>query len=142
MNRGVALQSLYDNLHRPTMKPLSKTKEGRRYRKAFERKARTPAQRVLEDPSVPEERKTRVENPLAQNDPIALGREIDKALKAMWKAISAGKGSPSGTASGGGSALRAAPSGTPSPEAASNAMLRAWRPQCKRRRQGFRQQEL
>ena len=80
----------------------------------FEREAKTPAQRVLEDPTVPSRRKARVRKLLAQNDPLRLIREISNAKDAMWKAIADGQKhlQPASTP-GGGSALCAAPSGTP-----------------------------
>ena len=114
MNRVALLQSLYDNLYRPTLKLLSKTQVGHRYRKVFEREAKTPAQRVLEDPAVSNRCKARVRKLLAQNDPLRLIREISKAKGAMWKAIADGREHlQSASTSGGGSALCAAPSGTP-----------------------------
>ena len=74
-----------------TQKLLSKTQVGHRYRKVFEREAKTPAQRVLEDPTVPSRRKARVRKLLAQNDPLRLIREISNAKDAMWKAIADGQ---------------------------------------------------
>ena len=113
MNRVALLQSLYDNLYRPTLKLLSKTQAGHRYRKVFEREAKTPAQRVLEDPAVSNRCKARVRKLLAQNDPLRLIREISKAKDAMWKAIAEGREHlQAASTSGGGSALCAAPSGT------------------------------
>ena len=114
MNEVARLQSLYDNLYRPTQKLLSKTTEGHRHRKVFEKEARTPAQRVLEDPSVSRTRKGKVRELLGRNDPITLMRRIRAAMDRMWRAISREKQKRKAAAEAGGcSALRAAPSGTP-----------------------------
>ena len=43
MNEVARLQSLFDNLYRPTQKLLSKTKVGHKYSKVFEKEPKTPA---------------------------------------------------------------------------------------------------
>lgn len=114
MNEAARLQSLYDNLYRPTQKLLSKTREGHRYRKVFEKEARTPAQRVLEDPGVGEAMKEKVRALLGRNDPAELRKSVREAMDRMWRAFSLGRrGAAAGA--GVGSALRAAPPGTPPP---------------------------
>ena len=114
MNEVARLQSLYDNLYRATQKLLSKTMEGHRYRKVFEKGARTPAQRVLEDPGVSRARKGMVHELLDRNDPITLKRRIRAAMDRMWRIISREKQKRKAAAEAeGGSALCAAPSGTP-----------------------------
>ena len=114
MNEVARLQSLYDNLYRATQKLLSKTMEGHRYRKVFEKGARTPAQRVLEDPGVSRARKGMVHELLDRNDPITLKRCIRAAMDRMWRIISREKQKRKAAAEAeGGAALCAAPSGTP-----------------------------
>ena len=119
MNEVARLQSLFDNLYRPTMKLLSKTRIGHKYRKVFEKDPKTPAQRVLADPTVGEESKARVRALLAQNDPLRLSRRIERAKERLLRILAqvernaAEASAPSGGPTGGGSALRAAPSGPP-----------------------------
>lgn len=96
MNEVAREQSLFDNLYRPTLKLLSKTKVGHKYRKRFEKDPKTPAQRVLESADVPEEGKARVRALLAQNDPLTLLRRIESAwerLRRIRARLAARKGS-------------------------------------------------
>ena len=119
MNEVARLQSLYDNLYRPTLKLVSKTMEGHRYRKVFEKEARTPAQRVLGDPCVSRARKSMVRALLDRNDPITLRRRIRAAMDTMWRIISRARMARKAAAeAGGGSALRAALSGRLPPASA------------------------
>ena len=97
MNEVARLQSLFDNLYRPTQKLLSKTKVGHKYSKVFEKEPKTPAQRVLESADVPEAGKARVRALLAQNDPLRLLRRIESAwekLRRRQARLAARKGSP------------------------------------------------
>ena len=115
MDEVARLQSLFDNLYRPTLKLLSKTQVGHKYRKRFEKDPKTPAQRVLESSDVPAQDKARVRALLAQNDPLTLLRQIESAWEKLRRirARLTRKVSAPGVPAGGGSALRAAPSGTP-----------------------------
>ena len=119
MNELARLQSLFDNLFRPTQKLLWKERlEGtRKWRKHFEKQAKTPAQRVLEAESVPEAFKAGVRELLAANDPKKLKKRISAARRAVER-INAECFAREHTAVSppvGDSALRAAPSG-PSPD--------------------------
>lgn len=115
MGEVARLQSLYDNLYRPTQKLLRKTQDGHRWRKVFEKDPKTPAQRVLESPSVPEPCKDRVRVLLARNDPLELLRRVEAAKRRLQRvqARLAGACPSSVVPAGGGSSLRSAPSGTP-----------------------------
>lgn len=117
MNELARLVSLNDNLYRATQKMLSKTREGHHYRKVFEKEAKTPAQRILEDKTVPRKHRDHVKALLAENDPLDLSRRIDRALLEMWRIIRKAREDAAATA-GGGLALRAAPSGPPPPAVA------------------------
>lgn len=114
MNEVARLQSLYDNLFRPTLKLQSKTQAGHKYRKKFEREAKTPAQRVLDNPGTSEECKRRVRSLLEDNDPMTLLRRIWAAKDRMRRIMSGKRAKTRAPAhGGGGSVLRTAPAGTP-----------------------------
>jgi len=119
MNELARLQSLFDNLFRPTLKLRCKERvEGtRKWRKHFEKQAKTPAQRVLEAPSVPEPFKAAVRDLLAANDPKRLKKRIAEAHRAVERidAECFAREHAAATPPVGDSALRAAPSG-PSPD--------------------------
>ncbi len=87
MNELARLVSLNDNLYRATQKMLSKTREGHHHRKVFEKEAKTPAQRILEDKAVPRKHRDHVKALLAENDPLDLSRRIDRAILEMWRII-------------------------------------------------------
>ena len=109
------LLSLYDNLYRPTLKLLYKERNGHKYRKFFEKTPKTPVQRVLEDPSVPEASKERVHLLQQEHNPLHLQEKIAKLKRKIQRieaALAQEKSRPALPA-GGGSALRAAPSGSP-----------------------------
>jgi hypothetical protein len=72
INEIAVLQSRFDNLYCPTQRLLSKCREGRKYIKRFENPPKTPAMRILEDPSIAAHHKSQVRLMLAQNDPIDL----------------------------------------------------------------------
>ena len=112
LNQAMALWSLWKNLYAPVMRLTSKTREGGRYKKRYD-KARTPAQRVLECAIVPEERKDAIRRLLAQTDCFAMKKQVDRMLANVFAAIRARADRtapacpPSET-----SALRAAPLGS------------------------------
>lgn len=85
MNEVARLQSLFDNLYRATQKLASKTQVGHKYRKVFEKEAKTPAQRVPQSPDVPGADKDRVRALLAQNDPMKLKRRIKQAWERLYR---------------------------------------------------------
>ena len=77
------LQSLFDNLYRPTMKMLGKTQDGGTCRRVFEKDPKTPARRVLESAVVPAEAKEAVQMLLDVNDPMRLLGEIEAAKRRL-----------------------------------------------------------
>ena len=80
-------ESLYRNLFRATFRLLDKRREGARWIKRFEKAPKTPAQRILDDPSTPKERREHVLGLLADNDPVALRRRIDAAAQGLARIL-------------------------------------------------------
>ena len=80
-------ESLYRNLFRATFRLLEKRRDGSRWVKRFEKKPKTPAQRILDDPSSPAGDKAKVTTLLAANDPVELRRRIDAAAKGLARVL-------------------------------------------------------
>jgi len=80
-------ESLYRNLFRATFRLLEKRRDGARWVKRLEKKPKTPAQRILDDPGVPAEDKAKVDALLAANDPVELRRRIDAAAKSLARIL-------------------------------------------------------
>lgn len=111
LNKAMVLWSRWKNLYAPVMRLISKTREGGRYRKRYD-KARTPAQRVLECDLVPEQRKAAIRRLLAETDCFALKKQVDQMLADVFAAIRARADQPAPVCPPPEtSALRAAPSG-------------------------------
>ena len=111
LNKAMVLWSLWKNLYAPVMRLVSKTREGGRYKKRYD-KARTPAQRALECAMVTEERKAAIRQLLAENDCFAMKKKVDQALADVFAAIRARADQPAPVSPPPEtSALRAAPSG-------------------------------
>ena len=123
MNELARLVSLNDNLYRATQKMLSKTREGHHHRKVFEKEAKNPAQRILEDKTVPRKHRDHVKALLAENDPLDLSRRIDRAILEMWRIIRKAREDAAATAGGGGPE-GAARSAKPPPAAVAAARTR------------------
>jgi len=87
MNRINKLQGLIKNLFTPTMRLLSKERIGARYCKRYEKTPKTPAQRVLESPSVSEENKEKVREMLAKHDICELRARLNTELRLLAKAL-------------------------------------------------------
>ena len=111
LNKAMVLWSLWKNLYAPVMRLVSKTREGGRYKKRYDR-ARTSAQRVLECAMVAEDRKAEIRRLLAETGCFAMKKQVDQLLADVFAAIRARADRmtpvcpPPET-----SALRAAPSG-------------------------------
>jgi hypothetical protein len=80
MSAVAADASLWRNLHVPNSRLLSKRREGSRWIKRHEKHPRTPAQRLLEDPSIAPELKARIRALLAAHDPLDLKDRVDAGL--------------------------------------------------------------
>lgn len=111
LNQAMALWSLWKNLYSPTMKLISKTKEGGRYKKRYD-KARTPAQRVLECACVTAKHKEEIRQLLKKTDCFELKKKVDLMLSKVFEEIrSRADEKASACPLPVTSALRAAPSG-------------------------------
>jgi len=95
MNRINECQSLIKNLFTPTMRLLSKERAGTKYVKRFERQPKTPAQRILESPDVPEAKKDAVRAMIAANNIIDLRERMDADLRLLARKLAS---APAGAA--------------------------------------------
>jgi hypothetical protein len=75
---------LYTNFFQPTMKLVEKTRVGSRVKKRYD-KPRTPYQRVLESPYIPELNKQRLKQEYARLNPAELKRKIAKLQGKLLK---------------------------------------------------------
>jgi hypothetical protein len=75
---------LYTNFFQPVMKLMEKTRIGSRVKKKYD-KPRTPYQRVIESPHVPEDRKEQLRKQYATLNPAALKRTITKLQQKLLK---------------------------------------------------------
>ena len=98
MNRINVCQGLIKNLFAPTMRLLSKERVGSKYVKRYEKEPKTPAQRVLESPSVKECKKKKVRELLAAHDILDLRERVDADLRLLARKLAA---APSGATSEG-----------------------------------------
>ena len=86
LNQATVLWSLWKNLFCPVMKLVSKTQEGHRYKKVYD-KPRTPAQRVLECAIVRPSVKRDLRKLLATTDCFTLKQTVDNKLQEVFDAI-------------------------------------------------------
>lgn len=75
---------LHVNFFQPSMKLVSKTRVGPRIKKTYD-KAKTPCQRVLEDPAVPEEVKSSLREQFLSLKPLLLRRKIRTLRVELYK---------------------------------------------------------
>ena len=75
---------LYINFFQPSMKLVSKEREGSKVKKRYD-KAKTPYQRVLESDQVTEEVKARLRQQYAPLNPLALLRQMQRLQAVLWK---------------------------------------------------------
>ena len=87
MNRINVCQALIKNLFTPTMRLLSKERVGAKYIKRFEKQPKTPAQRVLEAPEVPEATKETVRAMIAAHDIIDLRERMNADLRLLARKL-------------------------------------------------------
>lgn len=71
--------SLFKNLYCPTMKLISKHREGSKYVKKFD-KPKTPCQRLLELKGFKRSKKTKLRKMLKESDPYSLKQSIDRKI--------------------------------------------------------------
>lgn len=77
------LTRLYFNFFQPTMKLVSKTREGAKVRKVYDR-ARTPYRRVLESTDISDEVRQALIELYNELDPVTLLNQINQALDDLW----------------------------------------------------------
>lgn len=80
--------SLLQNHFVPTFKLLSKERLNSKYRKRYEKPAKTPYQRIMESPHVDRVTKNALRNLHATLNPFALKASIQKKLKTIFEYVS------------------------------------------------------
>lgn len=74
---------LYINFFQPSMKLISKTRDGAKVSKRYD-VARTPVARLLDSPNIPNEVQRRLRSDFAKMDPIALLADMAKLQTKLW----------------------------------------------------------
>jgi len=77
---------LLNNYFMPVMKLVSKQRENAKIRKTYDA-PKTPCQRLLDSPDVPETTKVLLRARLAELDPLTLRDELQNKLRAFWKLV-------------------------------------------------------
>jgi len=80
--------SQFTNHFKPTFKLLRREKQAGKTRRIYESGPKTPYQRLLESPDIPEATKARLRAEHATLDPFALKKSIEARLKAFFTALS------------------------------------------------------
>ena len=75
---------LYVNFFQPSVKLVSKKREGSRVTKIYD-KAHTPCQRVLVDETIPEDTKWHLRDQFESLDPVALLHDIERLQDMLWQ---------------------------------------------------------
>jgi hypothetical protein len=78
--------NLYQNHFRPTMKLIEKQKVNSRYKKKYDL-PKTPYQRLLDSPDVPQKKKKELREKHKTLNPFALKREIDKKVRYILQIV-------------------------------------------------------
>lgn len=89
LNALMADWSLWNNLYSPSLKLLGKKREGARVTRQWEKRAATPAQRVLGHGAATMETRERVGQALADHDPVTMKKSIEAQLRAVHRQIEA-----------------------------------------------------
>ena len=79
--------SQFTNHFKPTFKLLKREKKNGRTKRIYEKKPRTPYQRLLDSPDIPEATKARLRAEHAELDPFALKKSIEVKLKKFFTAL-------------------------------------------------------
>jgi hypothetical protein len=80
--------SQFTNHFKPTFKLLRREKRGVRTVRIYEKQPKTPYQRLLESPDIPETTKAKLRAEHATLDPFALKKSIEAKLKKIFTALS------------------------------------------------------
>jgi len=84
MNKLYDVVALYHNYFKPVRRMIGKERVGARYRRTYEKVAKTPYQRVLEHPVISEAIKRRLRVERAALSPLILKRKIDELRKKIY----------------------------------------------------------
>lgn len=79
--------SLYNNLYRPTLKQISRERDGCKVRRRHEKTAKTPAQRIMEHAGTPVKVKRALAKAMRCNNPLEMAESCESGLKTIWRAI-------------------------------------------------------
>lgn len=79
--------SQFTNHFKPTFKLLKREKKNGRTKRIYEKKPRTPYQRLLESPDIAEATKARLRTEHAELDPFALKKSIEEKLRKFFTAL-------------------------------------------------------
>ena len=85
LNQIYDVLRLYVNMFQPVAKLISKERQGAKVKKIYDT-PKTPYQRLLESPDIPEEVKVQLQKTFDELNPAALKREIDRLLRKLTKA--------------------------------------------------------
>ena len=85
LNALMADWSLWNNLYSPSLKLLSKTRDKAQVKRKWEARAATPAQRVLNHEGSSVETRERIEQAIADNDPLTLKKSIEVKLSEVHR---------------------------------------------------------
>jgi len=81
MNEICVIQELLKNLYTPTMRLISKRRDGSRYIKKYEKHPMTPAQRLLDSEDISEEKKDKIKQMLKENNVCELKNRMNRKLR-------------------------------------------------------------
>jgi hypothetical protein len=87
LNRLYEVHGLLLNYFYPSQKLISKTRVGSKVRKIYD-KPKTPAMRLLENPTVPATVKQTIQTTLAHLDPVALSNQVDTLVNLLHDMLS------------------------------------------------------
>lgn len=79
--------SLFNNLYRPTMKQISREREGSKVKRKHEKMPLSPAQRIMAHPSTPPHIVQAIKKTMEANNPFEMAELAEKSLRKIWKVI-------------------------------------------------------
>lgn len=85
LNELQSAWSLLCNLYRPTLKLLSKERQGGKVTKRYAKHPQTPCQRIQQHPNTSQKSQERLAELLAINDPISLQERVERLLKSFFE---------------------------------------------------------
>lgn len=85
LNELLEKWSLWKNLFCVTMKQKSKVREGSRQKRTHEKRNLSPAQRLLESPSLEKSEKEKLEEQMSRLNPFEMRKEIQEQENNFWR---------------------------------------------------------